>query len=136
MNIEFKNASQLLENLINGKITFEDQKSSRFLVNAIGDHCASYCDRTFSDFSGCSDAWDISDHLNEMLPDWDYDWFDVLTFNFDIEEITHSLLINESIAFHYKFDVATVFVREHLSNWRASVNKFIAQTISDAVETR
>jgi len=42
MNIEFKNAYQLLESLINGKATFEDKQSSRFLINAIGDYCASY----------------------------------------------------------------------------------------------
>jgi hypothetical protein len=129
MNIEFKNVSQLLENLIKGKITFEDQESTRFLVNALGEYCASYCGNTFNDFSGYSSADDISDGLNEMLPEWEFDWFDVLTFTFDVEEITHSLLINDSISMYYSFESTMPFVEEHLSSWSDGVKSFIDQSL-------
>jgi len=135
MKIELNDASQLLEMLISGHLTFKDKKSSRFLVNAIGNYCANYCDETFSDFNGYSEADDISDHLNEMFSDWDFDWFDILTFTFDVEEVTNSLLMNESISYHYTYEVAVLYVEEHLSNWARKVEKMIAQTMNNQVET-
>jgi hypothetical protein len=64
-----------------------------------------------------------------MLPEWEFDWFDVLTFTFDVEEITHSLLINDSISMYYSFESTMPFVEEHLSSWSDGVKSFIDQSL-------
>ncbi len=132
MNIEFSDAEQFIDKLLEKEISFKSEQSHRFIINSIGEYCAQYVGRDSNYFSGSSGADDISEYLNCMLSDWEYDWFDVLTFNFDIEEITHSILNHDSLSIHYDFDSAMGFVELHVSDWCGSATSFIKQTIIDA----
>lgn len=73
-----------------------------------------------------SEADDINEYLFEVFTDhgWEVDWYDLLSYEVDTNELTHYIFAISSLSSDYTFDDAEVFVNQAVSVWAGSARRF------------
>lgn len=129
MKILLEDIQGLLKAIVVGDVCFENEESVSLLVNALGDYCSTFTETELSDLRGSSCADDINEYMAFMFED--YEWFDVLMYRFDMENVVSVLLSKRSLELNYSAEDVRAFSSEYLSIWKSNVYEYLQKTLND-----
>ena len=114
MEVKLNSLRDLVKLIIEGTVTFNDDSNAYSLVETM---CDTYFeDEQVADYRGHCSADDVEQELECDLGD--YEWAEVIFYNFDMHEIKNQLAISDRCCRLYTDDELEHFISEHLSCWR------------------
>ena len=123
----FDNLQDLLTSICNDSVTFKDKDSKRITINAI---CDGLFERNtlYEELKTYGDAEDLDEYFYENWADG-YDWFDVMTFNFDTKDLSVSVLTEGDLHRHYSKEEAEDLLSLTVSNWYRATKRYVLDNI-------
>ncbi|PKG58106.1 hypothetical protein CXF82_06185 [Shewanella sp. GutDb-MelDb] len=131
MKVQFSNVAELFQAILADEITFEDDESARSCINSIAEKCAVDAEVTLQSLWGSCEAEDIAAVLYEKFfyDGYDIDWFDLLRFDFDIDDISVTLMHEGTLSMHYSLEELTSFVEGRIASWSNNAERFCLRTL-------
>lgn len=131
MKVQLSNLKELFQGILTGEIVFDDEQSARDCINAIAGKCAADAEVTLESLWGYGEADDITGALNEIFfsEGYDVDWFDLLRFNFDIDDLAVYLMSVDKLSLHYSHEEIMSFVESTMTSWSNNAKHFCIKTL-------
>jgi hypothetical protein len=131
MRAQFSNLKELFQAVLANEVVFDDVESTRELINAIAAKCAVDAEITLQSLWGSCGAEDIAAVLYEQFfyDGDDVDWFDLLRFNFDIDDLAVTLMDEGELSQHYSLKVLTHFVESTITSWSNNAEGFCLRAL-------
>jgi hypothetical protein len=131
MKVQFSNLKDLFQGILAGEVVFDDEQSARDCINTIAGKCAADAEVTLESFWGYGEADDITEALNEIFfnEGYDVDWFDLLSFNFDIDDLAVYLMSVDKLSLHYSHEELMNFVESTMTSWSNNAENFCIKTL-------
>ena len=126
MKVQFSNLAELFQAVLADEVTFEDDESARSSINSIAEKCAVDAEVTLQLLWGSCEAEDVAAVLYEKFfyEGYDVDWFDLLRFDFDIDDLAVTLMEEGTLSMHYSLEELTNFVEGTIASWSNNAEGF------------
>ncbi|WP_394201643.1 hypothetical protein [Shewanella waksmanii] len=126
MQVQFSNLAELFQAVLADDVSFDNEESARDCINAIAEKCAVDAEVTLQLLWGSCVAEDIAAVLYEKFfyEGYDIDWYDLLRFDFDIDDLALTLMDEGAISMHYSPKEVTNFVESTIASWSNNAERF------------